>query len=196
MQWWFQCSTGKTFWLFSVLINVNPALQTIFVLIPIPTPSFIEFVPFSIFDFQFVTHPLWFPTLELWVKFALVVGDVFRLCVGVSVAIVFCAMFATHLIEFFFVFYLLPWLFDQQQLLLCPFGGGGMGELEVDGDGNLRVVFFSILRWYVMHGLCCMPSSCCQSWHRLFQWSSCRMRYSAVIELVGVGFPSHCWSML
>jgi hypothetical protein len=37
-------------------------------------------------------------------------------------------------------------LFDQRLLLLRPFEGGGVGEREVDGDGdNLRIVFLSIL---------------------------------------------------
>jgi hypothetical protein len=50
-------------------------------------------------------------------------------------------------------------LFDQRLLLLHPFEGGGVGEREVDGDGdNLRVVFLSILQRPLLLPLLWPPS--------------------------------------
>jgi len=78
-------------------------------------------------------------------------------------------------------------LFDRRRLLLRLFVGGGVGEHEVDGDGDLRIVFLAILQWPLLLHLPWSPSSlsnmayalsmtelseerlgcCCTSWLRL-----------------------------
>jgi hypothetical protein len=52
-----------------------------------------------------------------------------------------------------------PRLFDRRWLLLCLFVGGGVGEREVDGYGDLRIVFLAILQWPLLLYLPRSPSS-------------------------------------
>jgi len=107
----------------------------------------IKFVPIFVCDFQLFAHPFFPPSFELRVEVAFVVGDVRWCCVYVSIAAVFGAVFAAAGLRFLSSSVFLPLLFEQRWLLLRPFVSGGVGEREVDGDGNLRIVFLSILRW-------------------------------------------------
>jgi len=119
-----------------------------------------EFVPLLVLNFQLVAYPLWPSAFVLGVKVAFVVWDVLWRCVRVTIAAVFGVVFAACGISFPFLIFLSVAVLDRCLLLLYPFEGGGVGEQEVDGDGdNLLVVFLSILRQPLLLPLLWPPSS-------------------------------------
>ena len=106
-----------------------------------------EFVPLLVLNFQLVGYPLRPPTFVLGVEVECVVCDVIWCCVRVTIATMFGVVFAACGISFPFLIFLSIAVLDRCLLLLYSFKGGGVGEREVDGDGdNLLVVFLSILR--------------------------------------------------
>ena len=62
-------------------------------LIPIPTPSMLEFVQFFVLNVQLVAYPLRPPSFVLGVEVAFFMWDVLWRCVRVTIAVMFGAVF-------------------------------------------------------------------------------------------------------
>ena len=67
-----------------------------------------KFVPLFECNFQLIVHPPRSLSFELWVEIALVLGGVLWHCMGITIALVFCTIFASRGIVFFFVALLPP----------------------------------------------------------------------------------------
>ena len=75
-------------------------------LVPISTPSMLEFVPILVCYFQLIAHPLRPPSFELGVEVAFVVGDVLWRCLHITIAVVFGALFTASGLAFLFLIFL------------------------------------------------------------------------------------------